>query len=989
MSASGDRSLQGLGSAVRWQPLVGRSPEICRMRTLTRPAVEGADRALVVLGETGIGKSAVLADLTAHAGACGLRVLSAAGRERESGLSFAGLRQLLRPALAELRALPGPHAARLLAAAGLTDAAIVPGRDLAGSALLGLLDLLARRAEPGRGLVAVIDDAQWIDRASLDVLAFAAYRLEGGPHAMVLAARGDAPPAGFEGGLPELRLGPLSADEASDLLDAQPCPPRGRARVQVIAQAAGNPLALIELTRTVTGDPAAERTWAGMPLPLTDRLAAVFTARLVELPAPTRDALLLAAAADSVDRDAVTRAGPGADLSVLAPAEEAGLVSVDTTGIRFRHPLIRSAVYHRAPFASRAAVHRRLADLLHDLPDRRAWHLAAAALRPDEDIASLLAATTAQAQRRGGPAARALILERAARLSPDPAVRARRLLSAAEAAVSTGQTEWARDLAARALPLTGERDLRARCLHVTGWALAWGGYYASAAQTMLSLAPEHAAANADAAWNALGLAATAAYQAGDPDGINRVADVLAALPPATGTEPQAPRAWALAVTGQSPAAEALLRDIRQAVSSETGLHHAGATAWLRDQTWDAIRLLEAARDACADPAIRAASGGSLAALGWAYFDAGRWDDALQLIAGTGNDAPGDITPASGTLITATIEAARGNTEHAHGLVLTALGTDPEQSRVITARARHALGLCALANDDYLTAFEQLRQLFGNDGTPYHPHVSYLAAGDLALAATRADCGSEVREIFKQIAALQASAASCPSPRLRQLLARADCILADPSTPDAYPDDVLSDPAGEQWPFERALLRLEYGQWLRRHRRINQAKQVLSAAHDTFRALASRSWTHRAASELRACGFAVPGAVASAAGLGALTPQQREIIELAAQGLTNREIAQRLQLSPRTVASHLHRSFPKLGITGRLQLHAVITPTEPPRQTATGWDPFRQLPHRNGHWSRRKPSRFASGGRAVTARPPNSRVQSPDGCAAAANLASMD
>ena len=933
---------------MRWQPLIGRSAEISRIRALAGPAVEGADRALVVLGEAGIGKSAVLADLTAHAGACGLRVLSAVGRERESGLSLAGLRQLLRPVLAELRALPGPHVAQLLAAVGMTGAAVVPGRDLAGGALLGLLDLLAKRGEPGRGLVAVIDDAQWIDRASLDALAFAAYRLDGEPVSMILGTRGDEPPPGFEGGLPELRLGPLSAAEASDLLDAQPCSPRGRARAQVLAQAAGNPLALIELTRTVTGDPAAERTWAGMPLPLTDRLAAVFTARLVELPAQTRDALLLAAAADSADRDAVTRAWPGADPSVLAPAEEACLVSVDTTGIRFRHPLIRSAVYHRAPFASRAAVHRRLADLLHDQPDRRAWHLAAAALRPDEDIASLLAATTAQAQRRGGPGARALMLERAARLSPDPATRARRLLSAAEAAVSTGQTEWARDLASRALPLADDPGLRSRCLHVTGRALAWGGHYASAAQTMLALAREHAAADADtdAAWNALGLAATAAYQASDVDSIHGVADLLAALPLAAGTEPQAQRAWALAVTGQSAEAEALLRKIRQAVSSETGLHQAGATAWLRDQTWDAIRLLEAARDACADPALRAASGGSLAALGWAYFDAGRWDDALELIAGAGTDPPGDITPAAGTLITATIEAARGNTDHAHGLVLTALGTDPEQSRLITARAWHALGLCALANDDYLTAFEQLRHLFGNDGTPYHPHVSYLAAADLALAATRADCGPEVREIFKQIAERQAAATSPPTPRLRQLLARADCILADPSTPDAYPDDVLSDPAGEQWPFERAQLRLEYGQWLRRHRRINQAKQVLIAAHDTFRALASRPWTHRAASELRACGIAVPGAVPGAAGLGALTPQQREIIELAAQGLTNREIARRLQLSPRTVASHLHRSFPKLGVARRLQLHAVITPTEQPGQPATGWDPSRQLPHRN-------------------------------------------
>ena len=933
-----------MSGAVRWQPLVGRSAETGRIRELTGPAVEGADRALVVLGEAGLGKSAVLADLIAHAAAWGLRVLSAAGREHETALPFAGLRQLLRPVLAELRALPGAHAAELLAAVGMTGAGSVPGPDLAGSALLGLLGLLARRDDPDRGLVAVIDDAQWIDRASLDVLAFAAYRLDGEPVTMILAARGDAPPAGFEGGLPELRLGPLSAAEASDLLDAQPRPPRGRARAQVLAQAAGNPLALIELTRTVIGDPAAERTWAGLPLPLTDRLSTVFAARLAELPPQTRDALLLAAAADSADRDAVTRA-TGLDPTALAPAEEAGLVSVDTTGVHFRHPLIRSAVYHRAPFAGRAVIHRRLADLLHDQPDRRAWHLAAAALRPDEDVASLLAATSVAAQRRGGPAARALILERAARLSPDPAIRARRLLSAADAAVSTGQTEWARDLAARALPLTGEEDLRSRCLHVSGWALAWGGYYASALQTVLALAREHTAAGNNAAWDALGLAATAAYQAGDPGSLQGVADVLAALPLTTAIETKAPRAWALAVTGQHLEAEALLRNIRQTVSTETGLHHAGATAWLRDETAEAIWLLDAARNGSADPAIRAVSGGSLAALGWAYFDAGRWDDALELIAETGNDPAADVSLAAGTLITATIEAVRGNTAHARELVLTALAADPEQSRVITARARHALGLCALADDDYLTAFEQLRQLFGSDGTPYHPHVSYLAAGDLALAAARADCCQEGREIVKQIAELQSTAASWPSARLRQLLTRADCVLADPSTPDAYADDVLSDPAGEQWPFERAQLRLEYGQWLRRHRRINHAKQVLSAAHDTFSALASRPWAHRAATELRACGIAVPGAVASAAGLGALTPQQREIIELAAQGLTNREIGQRLHLSPRTVASHLHRSFPKLGIAGRLQLPAVITSAEAPGQTAIGPDSFRQLPRR--------------------------------------------
>ncbi len=261
-----------------------------------------------MLGEAGIGKSALLADLTAHADACGLRVLSATGRERESGLPLAGLRQLLRPVLAELPALPAAPARALLAAVGVTAAGTVPRLDLAGTALLALLDHLALGDAPSRGLVAVVDDAQWIDRASLDVLAFAARRLDARPVSVVLAVRGDAPPAGFERDLPELRLGPLTTAEAHGLLDAQPCPPRGRAREQVLAQSAGNPLALIELTRTVTDNPGAEHSWAGLPLPLTDRLSAVFDARLGQFTAATRDALLLAAAADGADRDAVARA---------------------------------------------------------------------------------------------------------------------------------------------------------------------------------------------------------------------------------------------------------------------------------------------------------------------------------------------------------------------------------------------------------------------------------------------------------------------------------------------------------------------------------------------------------------------------------------------------------------------------------------------------------------------------------------------------------
>src|SRR5258707_8335731 len=208
------------------------------------------------------------------------------------------------------------------------------------------------------------------------------------------------PISGFDRGFPELHLGPLSGEDAGRLLDGQPRPPRGRARAQVLAQAGGNPMALIELAKVVADDPEASRRWAAEPLPLTDRLSAVITSRFAALPEQAQAALLLAAVADGPDLRVAASYGAGPDARSLTPAEELGLVKVNRTGLQFSHPLVRSAIYHSAPFAQRAQAHRRLAEALHDQPDRRAWHLAAAALQPDEHVASLLEATAAQAQRR-------------------------------------------------------------------------------------------------------------------------------------------------------------------------------------------------------------------------------------------------------------------------------------------------------------------------------------------------------------------------------------------------------------------------------------------------------------------------------------------------------------------------------------------------------------------------------------------------------------
>ncbi|HEY4851726.1 MAG TPA: AAA family ATPase, partial [Streptosporangiaceae bacterium] len=421
--------------------IIGREAGLARLRGLVDP-VPQASQVLLVIGEAGMGKTALLADAADRARLAGMRVLAVTGRESESKLASAGLYQLLRPVLSSVVGLPGRQAQALLGALGLAADPVAPDPLLTGVAVLTLLSDLSERSP----VLVVADDAHWLDRSSLEVLAFVGSRLYAERVVLLVGARGQAPPAGFDRGFPELHLEPLSAVDADQLLDEQPRAPRGRARAQVLAQAAGNPMALIELAKVIADDPAASRRWAAEPLPLTDRLTAVLTSRFAALPEQSKRALLLAAVADGPDLRVAANRGAGPDARALTPAEQLGLVKVDRSGLQFSHPLVRSAIYHSAPFAQRAAAHRQLAEALHDQPDRRAWHLAAAALQTDEHVASLLEATADQAQHRGGAAAAALAMERAAELSPAQADQARRLVAAASIAIPTGQADWVQDL---------------------------------------------------------------------------------------------------------------------------------------------------------------------------------------------------------------------------------------------------------------------------------------------------------------------------------------------------------------------------------------------------------------------------------------------------------------------------------------------------------------------------------------------------------------
>jgi DNA-binding CsgD family transcriptional regulator len=923
--------------------IVGRDAGLARLRGLVNPA-PSASRVLLVTGEAGMGKTVLLADTAERARAAGTRVLQVTGRESESKLAFAGLHQLLRPVLPDVAGLPGPQARALLGALGLAD----PGAAdplLTGVAVLTLLSDLSERSP----VAVVADDAHWLDRSSLDVLAFVGSRLDAERVVLLVGARGQAPPPGLDRGFPELHLEPLSAADAGLLLDGQPRPPRGRARTQVLAQAAGNPMALIELAKVIADDPAASRRWAAEPLPLTDRLTAVLASRFAVLPEQTRAALLLAAVADSPDLSAAASYGAGPDARALAPAEQLGLVKVDRAGLHFSHPLVRSAIYHSAPFAQRAAAHRELASALHNQPDRRAWHLAAAALQPDEQVAALLEATAAQAQRRGGAAAAALAMERAAELSPDPEDQARRLVAAASAAVPTGQGDWVQDLATRALAVTADPELRLTARHDAAWALAWSGRRTAALPVLLSVAEEASHDLPALAWDALGSAATVAYQSGMPESRQAVSRALGLLerqgPPPPGRAPgidvNALRFWIRASADPIGSRDELLPHLRKIVGSpieEPSLWRIAAAAWLLDESDLAIRLLQDALQRLRAPGVRGTSGGTLTVLGWAYIDTGRWDEALDVAAEAASLAEAnqmELIAASADVITATVLALRADSDAARKHAARALATvDPAECGLVAARARRALGVAALADGSYLRAFTQLRGLFSEDGTPLHNYASYLGVADLAAAAVRADRRMEGSDVIEDALSRLDGKASA---RLEQLIARARGILASPDGAEAHFDKALADPAGDQWPFERAQLRLDYAEWLRRRRRINDAKPVLTQALGTFRRLGARSWAQRAQAELRASGVTVAGATGEPDALGELTPQQRQIVRLASDGLTDREIGDRLFLSPRTVSSHLYRSFPKLGVASRHQLRDVIaragTPTTAHKSTA--------------------------------------------------------
>lgn len=733
--------------------IMGRDRELSGLARLLDAADGEGPKVLVLTGEPGAGKSTLVEWAAVQASSRRLRTLRVRGSEGESGLCLAGAHQLLRPLLGAVDELPERQRDALCAAFGLGDADGAESVDplpLRLGALTLLSDAAARQP-----LLLLVDDAQWLDLGSLDLLAFLARRLDAERAVLLLASREEAVPARFDRDFPHLVVGPLERAAAVRLLDAQPFPPQGRARTEILQLAAGNPLALIELSRALARDGSTAAD--SRSLPLTSRLERLFAADLPTLPPQARRALLLVAAAGTARLSDVLLAAPDLDATkALLPAEEAGLVRVEGGQVLLRHPLVRSAVLQAAPFAERREAHLALAAALAHEPDRRAWHLAAAALGPDQEVADALAETAERSRARGGHAAAAAALERAAELTPDPARHAERLLAAAQSAMYAGHPQWVGELTDRVPGLTEDPGLRAQAAFLGGWALGVTLRHDDALAVLLPAAESMADPAPMLALGALRTAATSAYNSGDPFYQGEFDRICALAATADGPVEQA---WIhAALHPHTRRADALARLERALAArpddSVAVLGALGATAWILDESELAVRLLGQAMDQLQRAATAGANATVGQALALALYETGAWaaaqstaEDAFRAAAEAGAD---NVTVGS-PLLQATLHALRGDHQAARAQAQEAVrGLDLRKSRSLHVRYRHALGLAAFVAGDHDNAYDLLRATFTRDFTPlpvhYHASVYYL--GDLAAAAVRAGRADDARSVLE-------------------------------------------------------------------------------------------------------------------------------------------------------------------------------------------------------------------------------------------------
>jgi DNA-binding CsgD family transcriptional regulator/tetratricopeptide (TPR) repeat protein len=906
--------------------LFGRRQECNALDRLLASAQEGQSGVLVLRGEPGVGKTALL-DYVLES-ASGFQVARAAGVESEVELAFAALQQLCAPMTGELDRLPAPQRDALDVAFGL-KAGDPPERFLVGLAVLSLLSATAEE----QPLLCVIDDAQWLDRASEQALAFVARRLLADPVAIVFATRAHN---GELAGLPELVVEGLAREDARTLLASTiKAPPLDeRVRDRIVAETRGNPLALLELPRGLTPAELAVGFGLHPALPLSGRIEESFQLRAEELPVDTQRLLLVASADQLGDPIMVSRAAEqlGVGPDAVAPATDAELLDVGAD-VRFRHPLVRSAVYRAAPLEERRAAHRALAavtDLELD-PDRRAWHLAAAAAGPDEEVASELERSAGRAQERGGLAAAAVFLERSAELTPDPQLQALRRLSAAGADLAAGANGRAQALLDQSVPHLVEPGARAQALRMEGVIRFADGRGGDTPSLFFDAAMALRDVDAGLARETLLEAFEAAMWAGRLTSGTTTTDVAnAALTiPApeddretaslilTGYTERLTAGYPRGVEGWRRGAGVALGEVAGEANLQTLGMLWNATGELFDfeaHSAAARRRVRLAREQGALVTMPVA----LSCLAWTELLSGRIETAEALVAeavelATATGIPS--MPGAQGMMTLGMLAWRGRDDEAKRVAeaVNAEAFARGQGLGITL-AQFCLTTLELGHGRYEEARIAALNVFEEDPL----YIGSIALADMVEATVRSGDRDAAEAA---LARLTERALATGTPWALGLLSRARALLAADAEAEAHYQAALDHLGRSGVVTDFARARLLYGEWLRRQRRRRDARLQLRVAHDMLQATGGGAFAHRASVELLATGEHARTRVTETR--DQLTPQEQQVAQLAAGGESNAEIAAQLFISPHTVAYHLRKVFSKLGVTSRNQLPGAI------------------------------------------------------------------
>ena len=899
--------------------LLGRRSEIEVLDRLLAGARGGRSGVLVLSGEPGVGKTALLEH--AVGAAQGFQVARTVGVESEMELPFAALQHLCAPMLSGLERLPGPQRDALGVAFGLSRGER-PDRYLVGLAVLSLLS----DASEVRPLLCVVDDAQWLDRASVQATAFVARRLLAEPVAFVFAAR---EPGEELTGLPALPVHGLRNGDAQALLGSVlPTPLDERVRQRLVSETHGNPLALLELPRTLTASELAGGFGVPPGVPLSGRIEESYLRRLAELSGEARRLLLLAAAEPVGDPAVLWRAADRLMIGISATdaVEAAGLLEVRAV-VTFRHPLVRSAVYRAASLDQRREAHLALAEAIDPEldPDRRAWHRAQAASGPDEAVARELERSADRAQERGGLAAAAAFHERAAALTLDPARRARRALAAAQASYQAGALGPALRMVATAEAGPLDDLARAQVDLLRAQIRFASDHGSDASLLLLKAARRFESLDVKVARETYLEALGAAVFAGSLAGGTRVLEVAsaarAAPPPPSPARPLDLLLDGLALLiseGYSAGAATLRRAVTAFRSEEVAPGEGLRWLWLAARTaallwdyesWDALsyRLVTIARDAGALTVLFFA----LATRVGVHLFAGELGTAASLV----------------EEIEAVNESTRSGVRPYGSLGLVAFrGREAAASQLIAAATRdltlrrQGMGLAAaqwsnsvLQNglgryEDAVVAAQEAAE------DPSEFWFATWGLVELIEAASR----SGVRDLAAAaLDRLAETTGACPTDWALGIEARSRALLSDGESAERSYEQAIARLGRTRVRVDLARAHLVYGEWLRRERRRLDAREQLRRAHQLFTAFGMEAFAERARIELEATGERARKRAVETR--DALTPQEAQIARLAAHGATNQQIAAQLFISPSTVDYHLRKVFRKLGVRSRTQL----------------------------------------------------------------------